>query len=172
MTQLTYTVGCPVGPGAQISDDTRVRHQPKEQQVVRSPMPQREVSEKHTVRSITLIISLKAVQRIFLRGRFLHTRGARSFLSHLVSDPHAQNTFRAWLSACLRIPRLADGAVESLKRVLGIVLRIIYGAVALDQELSSRYVECVRNSAEITSLGVFAPVFEAPGACQARNEFR
>ena len=51
------------------------------------------------------------------------------------------------------------------------MLRIIYGAVALDQELSSRNVECVRNSAEITNLGVVAPVFEAPGACQARNEF-
>ena len=107
----------------------------------------------------------------FLRGQFLKTRGARSFLSHLVSDPHAQNTFRAWLSAWLRIPRLADGAFESLNQGIDIVLRIIYGAVALDQKLSSRKVECVRNSAENANLGVLAPVFEAPGACQGRNEF-
>ena len=63
----------------------------------------------------------------------------------------------------MRIPRLADGAFENLSRILDIVLRIIYGAVALDQELSSRNVECVRNSAEMANLVVLAPVFEAPG---------
>ena len=69
---------------------------------------------KRTVRSRALIIPLKAGQRTFCGGQFIRT-GARSFLSHLVSDPHAQNTFRAWLSAWLRIPWLADGAFESLK---------------------------------------------------------
>jgi hypothetical protein len=82
-------------------------------------------------------------------GTVSSDRGATSFLSHLVCDPHAQNTFRAWLSAWLRIPRLADGAFESLNQGIDIVLRIIYGAVALDQKLSSQNVECVRNSAEI-----------------------
>jgi hypothetical protein len=88
-------------------------------------------------------------------GTVSSDRGARSFLSHLVSDPHAQNTFRAWLSVWLRIPRLADGAIESLNQDSDIVLRIIYGAVALDQKLSSSNVECVRNSAEIANLGVW-----------------
>ena len=54
---------------------------------------------------------------------------------------------------------------KALNQVIDIVLRIIYGAVALDQKLSSHNVECVRNSAEIENLGVLAPVFEAPGAC-------
>jgi hypothetical protein len=43
--------------------------------------------------------------------------------------------------------------------------------VALDQELSSRYVDCVRESAEIINLGCLTPVFEAPDACPAGNEF-
>ena len=67
------------------------------------------------------------------------------------------------ISAWLRIPRLADGAFEILNHVIDILLRIIYGAVALDQKLSSLNVECVRNLAEIANLGVLAPVFEAPG---------
>ena len=122
------------------------------------------------MRSRAFIIPLKAGQRTFCGDGFFGL-GGEIVLSHLVSDPHAQNTFHAWLSAWLRIPRLADGAYESLNHVIDILLRIIYGAVALDQKLSSRKVECVRNSAEIANLGVLAPVFEAPGACQGRNEF-
>ena len=43
--------------------------------------------------------------------------------------------------------------------------------MALDQELSSRYVDCVRESAEIINLGCLTPVFEAPDACQEGNDF-
>ncbi len=67
---------------------------------------------------------------------------------------------------------LAEGGFENLNRVLDIVLRIIYGAVALDQELSSRNVECVRNSAEITYLVVLGTCIRSPGRCQVGNEFR
>lgn len=96
---------------------------------------------------------------------------ARSFPSHLASYPYEQNTFRARLSVYLRIRSLADGASASLNQVLNVLMCIIHGEIALDQELSSREVECVRDSAEIMNLGSLAPVFEAPGACQARNVF-
>ncbi len=58
-------------------------------------------------------------------------QGPRSSLLHLVSDPHTQNTFRAWLSAFVSIPRLADGAFTSVSRVLNVELRIIEGDVGV-----------------------------------------
>ena len=104
-------------------------------------------------------------------GAVSSDRGARSFLSHLVSDPHAKNIPRVARSAWLRIPRLADGAFESLHQVIDIVLRIIYGGGGAGSEAELAYVECVRETAETTNLGCLAPVFEAPGACQARDKF-
>ena len=76
------------------------------------------------MRSRALVTTLKRGDAVFV-GMVSSDQGAKSFLSHLVSDPQAKNTFRAWSSVCFRIPRLADGAFASINRVLELVLHII-----------------------------------------------
>ena len=49
--------------------------------------------------------------------------------------------------------------------------RIIYGGGGAGLGAELAYVDCVRESAELMNLGCLAPVFEAPGAFQARNKF-
>ena len=89
--------------------------------------------------------------------------GPRSFLSHLVSDPHAQIPSDVWLSANLRIPRLDDGAFAGLSRVHDEMLRIIYGGGGAGSGAELGDIDSFRESAEIMIYMVLRTCFRGSG---------